>query len=182
MKYVVLTILSLFSVALVAAAALVGKNIAFQQQWPLFEALRATAAIIFAVVGAWMAIVYPERLKLSLGGSSESGAPVSDKFSSLFTPIAHSSIILGLVLLTGIVAPIAKQIPWVLENLALARSCSFSFLVVLTLWQIWTVVITLIPADIIKSKADDDRVHAESMAAARGLGGTAEREAVRDDD
>ena len=182
MRIFILAILSLFSAALIGAAAFFGKNISFQQQWPLFEALRATAAIIFAVVGAWMAIVYPERLKISLGNSEGGANPVSDKFSSLFTPIAHSTIILGLVLLTGIVAPIAKQIPWVLHNVALARSCSFSFLVVLTLWQIWTVAITLVPADIIKSKADEDRVHAASMAAARGLGGSAERKSSADDD
>lgn len=44
-----------------------GENVSFAQQWPLFEALRNTASIIFAAVGAWLAIIYPERLKMSFG-------------------------------------------------------------------------------------------------------------------
>lgn len=46
-----------------------GKNVPFHEQWPLYEALRTTASIIFAVVGAWLAIIYPERLKFSLRGN-----------------------------------------------------------------------------------------------------------------
>jgi hypothetical protein len=182
MKIVIFALLWLVSGALVVAAAVFGKAITFQQQWPLFEALRATAAIIFAVVGAWLAIVYPERLKLSLGVATKGEAPVPDRFSSLFTPIAHSTMILGLVLLTGILAPIAKQIPWFLSNIAFTRSVSFVLLVVLTLWQIWTVVLTLVPADMAKSRADEDIAHAASMSALNGLASTAERPAVKDDD
>lgn len=157
--------------ALVVGAALwFGKSIPFQQQWPLYEALRATAAIIFAVVGAWLAIVYPERLRLSFNSSTKPAEPVNDRFTALFTPIAHSTIILGMVLLAGIAAPIAKQIPILLEYRELARTASFVLLVVLTLWQVWTVVLTLYPADIIKSQADRDMAQQRTMSAIRGLG------------
>lgn len=162
----------ILSLALAIAAAWFGRNIPFKEQWPLFEALRATAAIIFAVVGAWLAIVYPERLKSSLGNGTTQSIAVSDKFSKLFTPIAHSTAILGLVLLMGIVAPIAKQIPWLLEHVQFSRSISFSILVVLTVWQIWTVVLTLEPADIIKSQADTEIAQAKSMDSIRGLAST----------
>lgn len=169
MRRLVILLVSLFSLAMIAAAVLFGSKIPFQQQWPLFEALRATAAIIFAVVGAWLAIVYPERLRMSLAGSSAKAEPVSDRFSTLFTPIAHSTIILGLVLLAGIVAPIAKQIPLVFEHREIARVISFVILVILTLWQVWTVVLTLVPADIIKAQADKDLSQQATNRAMRGL-------------
>ncbi|WP_421116107.1 hypothetical protein [Stenotrophomonas sp. AS1] len=159
------------TIFMVGAALWFGRSIPFQQQWPLFEALRATAAIIFAVVGAWLAIVYPERLRLSFTGLSKPADPVNDKFTTLFTPIAHSTIILGLVLLAGIAAPIAKQVPLILEYKEWARTTSFVLLVVLTLWQVWTVVLTLYPADLIKSQADKDMSQAKMMEAIRGLGG-----------
>lgn len=176
-----LVVALLFSVMLVAAAAWFGRNIAFQQQWPLFEALRATAAIIFAVVGAWLAIVYPERLKRSLGGGDGHSGAVSEKFTKLFTPIVHSTVILGLVLLTGIVAPILKQIPWFLEHVHFSRSIAFTILVTLTIWQIWTVVLTLEPADIIKSQADLENAQAASMESIRGLAQTEQPPARNDD-
>lgn len=53
------------SVGLLVLALIYGRNIRFSEQWPLFEALRNTAAIIFAVIGAWAAIIYPERLKIA---------------------------------------------------------------------------------------------------------------------
>lgn len=58
-------------VFIILAAGYFGRHITFALQWPLFEALRTTASIIFAVVGAWFAIIYPERLKKSFHGSGE---------------------------------------------------------------------------------------------------------------
>lgn len=57
---------------MIGVAWYLGANIRFEEQWVLYEALRTTASIIFAVVGVWLAIVYPERLK----------SPFSQTFSS----------------------------------------------------------------------------------------------------
>lgn len=53
----------IFLMVVLIFSAYFGKNVPFSSQWPLYEALRTTASIIFAVVGAWFAIIYPERLK-----------------------------------------------------------------------------------------------------------------------
>ncbi|KUP03400.1 hypothetical protein AR274_09805 [Stenotrophomonas maltophilia] len=81
-----------------------------------------------------------------------------------------------MVLLAGIAAPIAKQIPMLLEHRELARTASFVILVVLTLWQVWTVVLTLYPADLIKSQADRDLAQQRTMHAIRGLGSVQARD------
>ena len=75
MKRRALSVLAwLLSTAMVVVALWYGRKIPFVEQWPLYEALRTTAAIIFAVVGlgspssirtdfACLSIVRAKRLK-----------------------------------------------------------------------------------------------------------------------
>lgn len=130
-----------------------GKDVAFTQQWPLYEGLRTTASIVFAVVGAWMAIAYPERLKLSLRGETSSAGP-AQKMDNLLTPISHSTIILAIVLLAGLIAPVAKTFPIVLEHRQIFRGASFALVSMLTVWQVCIVLLTLDPADKVKQAED----------------------------
>lgn len=141
-----------------------GRHIAFALQWPLFEALRTTASIIFAVVGAWFAIIYPERLKKSFRGGDSSGGGAG--IHNLFTPIVHSTAILAAVLLVGIGAPLLKQFDWILAHRTIFRGISYGLLVFLTLWQLLTVVLSLTGPDILKrftSKQEASKRAAESM-------------------
>ena len=154
-------LLFFFFVILVATAFCIsgfylGRFIPFVQQWPLFEALRNTAAIIFAVVGAWLAIIYPERLKISFGKTADTN-PSNGNVGLLLTPAVHSTIILVALLIIGITAPLLKQIPGILDYVVVLRGLSFLTLTVLTLWQVVIVVITIIPADLIKSNFDKEQ-------------------------
>ena len=137
----------------------------------MYEALRTTAAIIFAVVGAWMAIIYPDRLKLSFQPdfSKRSSAPPTG-WGQLFTPVVNSTAILSVILVIGVVAPIAKKYHSPID-VQYMFGASYGLLVALTLWQLWTVVLTLVPADKVKSYLDQDDKRAsyiESMTA-RGI-------------
>lgn len=131
-----------------------GQKIPFSDQWPLYEALRNTASIIFAVVGAWLAIVYPERFKLSLGrtdGVSPSRA--SRSMGMLLLPAVHSTILLVVLLLVGVTAPLIKEITILQPHILEARGASYAFLVALTCWQIIIVVMTLFPAEALQTQA-----------------------------
>ncbi|MBA1184512.1 hypothetical protein G7000_05465 [Pseudomonas stutzeri] len=141
---------------MVAGGVWLGRAVPFEQQWPLFEALRTTAAIIFAVIGAWIAIIYPERLKLSFAENKSPEVKIDNGLGKLFSPIVHSSAILCLVLLIGIIAPVLQSIPALEVYRVQCRGISYGILVALTLWQLWTVVLTLIPADIIKTYSDEE--------------------------
>lgn len=143
-------------VGMCAAGFYFGQNIPFSQQWPLFEALRTTAAIVFAVVGAWLAIIYPERLKFSFGrntGRSRGNANAG----VLLYPAVYSTVILVCILFIGILAPILKQIPFFIAEREFCRGLSFLALTMLTLWQIAVVIMTAIPADMIKSSVDREQ-------------------------
>lgn len=131
----------------VAAGYIFGQNIKFLSQWPLYEALRNTAAIIFAVVGAWLAIIYPEKLRMSLRSAQGEAGEDSPNFRLLLTPAVSSAVILIIVLGVGVAAPLLKQIPTVLDHAEMLRGISFGLLVFLTVWQMLIVVVAILPVD-----------------------------------
>lgn len=168
MKKITTILLALFLLAATAAAFTYGRRVPFAEQWPLFEALRTTSAIIFAVVGAWLAIVYPERLRLSLSHSD--GTP-NDKNQNnigvLLSPAVNSTCVLCVVLLVGVSAPLLKRADFVVQHLAEWRGGSYALLVALTLWQAWTVILTLVPADLILSRSNQENKRNEILKGMR---------------
>lgn len=141
-----------------------GKNVPFIEQWPLYEALRTTASIIFAVVGAWFAIIYPERLKKSFRGGAISDS--SNGVVRLFTPIVHSTVILASVLIIGVLAPLLKQIEFIKLHKEIFRALSYAILLILTSWQLLTVLYSLIGPDMMKrsvSRQASSKEAAESI-------------------
>lgn len=145
----------LLAFAAVAAGAWYGRAVPFSEQWPMFEALRTTAAIIFAVIGAWMAIIYPDRLKLSFRGKADHSKSQVTGMGKLFTPVVNSTAILCIILVIGAAAPALKRFPPPVD-LEVLRGISYAILVALTLWQLWTVILTLVPASDIKDYVDHE--------------------------
>ena len=149
-------ILAILAVLLVIASGYFGRDISFEKQWVLYEALRTTASIVFAVAGAWIAIIYPERLKAPFHNQTVKADESIKHYKALFSPIVNSIFILCIVLLIGILAPILKQIPYLLEYKDICRSVSYVLVTSLILCQVWTVFITLFPASILHHEANKD--------------------------
>lgn len=162
-RYVFFAICTVAGIAILYLSCKVGGNIPFSKQWPLYEALRNTAAIIFAVVGAWLAIIYPDRLKFSFGDSPDASKKTSSpsKLQLLFIPAVHSTIILVILLLIGIIAPIAKEFNLLTDNIELSRTLSFVLLTLLTLYQAVIVVLAILPAGFLAHSAAKDAVQAK---------------------
>lgn len=156
----------------VLAGGWFGRVVPFSEQWPIFEALRTTAAIIFAVIGAWMAIIYPDRLKLSLRDPEKkvNGEPTG--MGKLLTPVVNSTVILCVILVVGAVAPILRRHAIPVDVMTL-RGMSYGLLVGLTLWQLWTVVLTLVPASDIKTYVDHEDGRTRVLKGAIKLSGGA---------
>lgn len=155
--------IAIIAVTLVIVGYLFGRSIPFAQQWPLFEALRNTAAIIFAVVGAWLAIIYPERLKISFGRSTESKGS-SANMGLLLTPAVSSTFILMIVLMVGVLAPILKQVPYLVENVEVVRGGAFAFLMILTIWQVVIVFIAIMPVEFLLNQVSKEIAQKEISA------------------
>jgi hypothetical protein len=135
-----------------------GQNVPFEKQWPLYDGLRNTSAIIFGVMGAWIALIYPQAL-LSLSTRNHN----SENVKKLLSPLIYSAVILAFVLVVGITAPILSQIPLFINNYRVVRGLSYSLLGYLTIFQLWTVILTLLPADLVKQNIDQ----IQNSAAAR---------------
>lgn len=152
MKKLIITVAYfLISILAVAASVYFGREIPFSEQWPLYEALRTTAAIIFAVVGAWIAIRYPDRKATIIG---ENNVASREGIGRYFHPVAHSIVVLCSVLIIGLVAPIVKRLDIVQLHVDMFRGLSYGVLAALTLFQLWTVIISLGPAAELKHDAD----------------------------
>ncbi len=124
-----------------------GGGIPFEEQSKLYEALRTTAAIIFGVMGAWIAIVYPTILTRIFDKNTKNKKEEVRKISRLLKPLAVSTFILATVLIISIAAPIFKQIDWFVAHTEIFRGISFSIVGILTLVQLWTLIASLAPGE-----------------------------------
>lgn len=68
----------------------------------------------------------------------------------LTKPLTYSALILIIVLLTGLIAPILQQVPFFTQRKETMRSLSFILLGELTLFQLWAVLLTLAPNDLLE--------------------------------
>lgn len=155
-RTLVFILLGAISIALCVLGFVLGKNVTISNQWPLYDTLRTTSAIIFAVVGAWLAIIYPERLKIAVR-DQDAISEKSPRLKLILTPAVSSAAILIIVLLIGVLHPLLRQIPALLDHGVAIRGASFAFLVALTLWQVATVVIAILPVDILIAKDAEER-------------------------
>jgi Na+/H+-dicarboxylate symporter len=132
-----------------------GQNIPFEKQWPLYDALRNTASIVFGVMGAWIALIYPEALSELLGRTLKSETTNKAKeIHKLLLPLIYSTLILIAVLLIGILAPIVQQVSLFIVYSRMIRGISYAFLGMLTVLQLWAVLLTLLPAHVVKQNID----------------------------
>lgn len=148
------------AVLLVGTGYFFGRDVPFAQQAPLYEALRSTASIVFAVIGAWLAIVYPERLKGSLRGDGHAPAPLGhDNVALLLVPAVHSTFLLIVLLLVGIAVPLLRVQAWALAHVDEWRGISYALLVALTCWEVWIVFLTLFSTDLMRRQVQLERLH-----------------------
>ena len=153
-----LSILKYLLVTSIALAALFqGQEIEMSKQIPLFEGLRNTSAIIFGVMGAWLAILHPDSLKKVFGSD---GGKIPDQEKNtimlLLSPIIISTAIIATVLILFPMVEVSKTVNSLIPYKGILRGVSFSLLSTLTLLQLWALILTLIPGDIIKKHIDKE--------------------------
>ena len=143
------------SIFIAIGCYLVGCHIPISEQIPLYESLRNTSAIIFGVMGAWIAILYPNAL-LEIYGKIEikNSENKSKNIRQLISPMIISTIIVAIVLVVGLIAPVLRSFPFMLQHKEFLRSLSFSLLGALTFMQLWTLLATLAPSNLIQKSIE----------------------------
>lgn len=151
-----------------------GRSIPFKEQWPLFEALRTTSAIIFAVIGAWVSVLYPNALQKVFRRGEVFDDRDAESIYLMLANIRLSSLVIASLLIVGVAAPILQQFSFLLEHRTLVRGLSFGVLGGLTFIQLWTLLMTLAQAEI--AKDDIERGRQKKVAAEHLLRGVSRGE------
>lgn len=134
-----------------------GAPIALNAQWPLFDALRNTTSIAFGIMGALIALVYPDAVKNALRGSSPTQA-VDGGLGKLITPCGHSAMLLVvLVVLAPFIAWVGAANPKELfTDIKTIQQVSFSIFCVLSYWQVVILLMVVVPFDDMYTKVSQD--------------------------
>ena len=142
-----------------------GGQIAFKEQMTIYDGLRTTSAIIFAVMGAWIALLYPTKLSQAFGKKPyEEKSDDIDQINRLFRPMIYSTTILIVVIGMAFIVPLAKQVIYLHQYKEIFRAISFSVVAFLTMLQFWSLILTLVPGDSIKDDLDEVRAREKMLA------------------
>ena len=140
---------------IITGSIILGGKIPFKDQMPIYDGLRNTSSIIFAVMGAWIALLYPSMLSKAFGKQPyEQKTSDIDDIKKLFRPLVYSTIILMIVIVMSFIVPLAKQINALVTYKEIFRTISFTIISTLSCMQLWSLIITLTPSDSIKDDLD----------------------------
>ncbi|EHU1357944.1 hypothetical protein OFN07_03755 [Acinetobacter baumannii] len=142
MKYFLIFIF----VLLVVPVFIFGQEINLTEQFKIIENLKAIFAILFALFGIWIAICNP------LTSDSEKLEKISfDKILEALFLCILSLIIIGFIFF---LTPILKNINYIQSHKEMFRAILFVTVYLLTLIQVYTLIISLKPNDLIKDYLD----------------------------
>lgn len=152
------------AVGLIILSVIFGQQVTFNEQMLIYDGLRNTSAIIFAVMGAWIALLYPGKLSQAFGKNpyKEKAADI-EQINRLFRPMIYSTIILMVIIGVSFAVPLAKQIAYLHQYKEIFRAGSFGAIAFLTLLQFWSIILTLVPGDTIKDDLDKMRSREELL-------------------
>lgn len=141
-----------------------GKYIPFKEQMPIYDGLRNTSSIIFAVMGAWIALLYPSKLSKAFGKKAyDDKKDDIEQINRLFRPLIYSTMILMVVISMSFFVPLIKQINYLHQYKEIFRSLSFAIIGSLTFVQFWSLILTLTPGDSIKDDLDEVKQREEML-------------------
>jgi len=128
-----------------------GAQITLSDLWPYIEALRTTTSIVFGVMGALLAIVFPEVLKQGLRPSGS----LSDETNlrRVLLPCANAAILLIILVVLGPVFAWIKGLGTAMETEIVEeiQRYFFALFCVLSYWQIVILQMVLLPLETILS-------------------------------
>lgn len=147
------TVLAVLAILLVATAAFLGRGVPWDAQSDVYSALFQVSAIVFGVMGAWIAIVHPKGLREILG---KQGQPSNKtlRTKKLLNAMKCATGIVAACLIVQLLAPLSKEVEWLRQNKEIVRSGSMAFVATLVVIQLWTLVLSLLPIDEVEAELD----------------------------
>ncbi|WP_027329115.1 hypothetical protein [Marinimicrobium agarilyticum] len=142
-------------IAVAILSFIVGENIPMKEQVHIYDGLRNTAAIIFGIMGAWIAMLYPNKLNAIFKSKDlDKSAKEISEIKLLFKPMIYSTLILFVVISVSILVPVGRNLEFLVGYKGVLRSASFSLVCTITVLQFWSLLMTLLPGDFLKRDID----------------------------
>jgi uncharacterized membrane protein len=120
-----------------------GKNVPYSDQKDILDSLKDTASIIFAILGAWIAVIYPKELQKKIFNNE------TDNNEIIFEKLIYGLILITSVLIVMIISLIfinlIKNISYFSEYRELLRSFLLLYLYGISLVQCYALLVTLMP-------------------------------------
>jgi hypothetical protein len=120
-----------------------GKNVPYSDQKDILDSLKDTASIIFAILGAWIAVIYPKELQKKILNME------TDNNEIIFEKLIYGLILITSVLIVMIISltfiNLIKNISYFSEHKELLRSFLLLYLYGISLVQCYALLVTLMP-------------------------------------
>lgn len=101
------------------------------------------AAIVFAIIGAWIAIIYPKAIQSALSGDPskdlaeiKEAAKDANYLSELFQIVLHSALVIVLAVSVQVALPLLRAYEYFGLDVPLVKAAAVSFMIFLSLLQI----------------------------------------------
>lgn len=124
-----------------------GRNVDMKTQIELYKAIQSISVVVFGVMGAWIALVFPDILTRAKEGTEDGVFERIRVFNWLIASMVTSTSVLLIAFIVQISDPILKQFPILILNKSVVRSASFSMVGFLASIEFWCVLMTLVPLD-----------------------------------
>lgn len=138
-----------------------GKDVPYQDLSDIFDSLKDTAAIIFAILGAWIAVIYPKDLKAIFHVNNSKDIEATAVFEKLISSLIIVTFTLIIMIASMPIMALIKNIPFFQVYKEYLRQALLLYIYLLTLAQVYALLATLIPnikmlIDLARAKSSAD--------------------------
>lgn len=137
-----------FASACAAMAYFFGADIAVSTQLKMLDVLRNTATIIFGVMGAWVAILYPRAETRVENGDSKDVRLMR----ALLGPVAISALIIVFTVVAHLIGPALREVTWFTSELRCVRVALYFVILAQGSALLYALIFSLRPADYLISE------------------------------
>lgn len=147
--------IALYSASILLFGSCCGDIISSDRQAELYGSLSTIAGVIFGVMGAWVAIIYPDSLKSINERNNKNSIRYLSTISHLRTSILISTIILAIYLVGSPVVSVIVKFDSYQHHKTWFLRASFCLLLILASLQFWSVILSLVPLGFVESTVAD---------------------------
>jgi hypothetical protein len=144
-----------------------GNIINAEKHLDLYKSLLDISAFIFAIAGAWLAIIYPDSIRSIFKWSADPDKNY-DKVRKLLLPITTSTITVSVCLAAKYVGTILIVSKLDTDTVQILKSLSFFVISILTIFQIIALMWTFAPMAVVEIEIGDATEIQKSITRLRG--------------